>query len=161
VTYTAVTVARRPYGAPVGGWNPWATLRAREHIDFRLAPLPHGLGAVYWPRGRRVAIVIDPRLSRRERAAALAHELVHDERGGGCDALGMPETWAPVVAKDEQAVENTVARRFVPLDELDAYWRRREESDLPTTVADVAEEFDVAERVAEQAMLLLLKGEQV
>ena len=36
---------------------------------------------MYGRKGERAAIIIDPKLSQAERAAALAHELVHDERG--------------------------------------------------------------------------------
>ena len=63
-------------------WNPWRTLRSRSHIRFRLEALPDETGgAVYGKCGEDAAILIDRRLSQRDRAAALAHELVHDERG--------------------------------------------------------------------------------
>lgn len=136
-------------------WNPWRDLRAREHLDFRLAPLPHDLGAVYWPRGDRAAIVIDPDLTLEERNVALAHELVHDERGGGCDGSWMPAGWQVVAAREEGVVQREVARRLVPLDELDDYVARRIDSDIPTTPLDVAEEFGTTEKLAELAMLLL------
>lgn len=158
--HTAVVVARHPQDGQVAErYYPWRDLRGREHIDFRLAPLPHDLGAVYWPRGDRAAIVIDPALDQRERAVALAHELVHDERGGGCMCPpGMPEAWSHERTKDETCVRREVARRFVPLDQLEVFVERRLASDLTTTVLDVAEEFNTTEQMAELAMLLM-KGE--
>lgn len=92
-------------------WDPWAALADRPHIVFRFAELPAATGgAIYWPRGDLAAIIIDPALGERERTAALAHELVHDERGGGV-------TGDSATARDEAAVEREVARRLVPLDE--------------------------------------------
>lgn len=152
--YTAVTVAPPRHDASVGGaWNPWRALRSREHITFRLASLAEwDLDAVYWQRGERAVIVIDPALTRVERNAALAHELVHDERGGGC-------AWPAMVHREEVGVDREVARRLVPLDELEEWARRRTEAELVTTVHDVAEHFDTTEQLAELAMLLI-KGEQ-
>ncbi len=134
-------------------WNPWRALRSRTHIVFGLAVLPDRTGgAVYWPRGGRAALIIDPRLSRRDRNAALAHELVHDERGGGADHAGMPPSWAPVVARDEAAVDQEVARRLVPLDELVKFCEVAVLLDLGVTAFDVAEHFDVPEPVAARAL---------
>lgn len=136
----------------MGGWNPWRALRERDHLDFRLAPLPHQLGALYWPRGRRAAIVIDPELNQVERRAALAHELVHDERGGGAEATGMPASWQPVVTREEHRVEAEVARRLVPVEELKELARQRSTLELPLTVEEVADAFDVPGAVATHAV---------
>ena len=137
-------------------WNPWRALRSRTHIVFRLAVLPDAAqGAVYWPRGGRAAIIIDPRLPRAERNAALAHELVHDERGGGADHPGMPASWAPVVARDEAAVDQEVARRLVPPAELVRFCEVMALLDIGVTAHEVAEHFDVPPAVAGAALLQL------
>ncbi len=47
----------------------------------------------------------------------MAHELVHDERGGGVTAAGMPREWGPVVAREERRVDAEVARRLLPVAE--------------------------------------------
>lgn len=133
-------------------WNPWRELRDREHIRFRLARLPEDLDGVYWPRGGRAAVIIGDHLPRRERAAALAHELVHDERGGGCTANGMPPDWAPVVAREEARVERLVAERLVPTEELEDYIAVRLILGEPVEPHDVAEHFDVAESVVLTAL---------
>ncbi len=134
-------------------WNPWRALRSRTHIVFRLAPLPADTGgAVYWPRAGRAALIIDPRLPRRERNAALAHELVHDERGGGADQSGMPASWRPVVARDEAAVDQEVARRLVPPEELVRFCEVMTLLDIGVTAFEVAEHFDVPETVATEAL---------
>ena len=140
-------------------WNPWAELRRRAHLEFMLAPLPAITGgAVYWPEPGWAAIIIDPRLSRVERNAALAHELVHDERGGGADHPGMPPSWAPVVARDEAAVDQEVARRLVPPAELVKFCEVMVLLDLGVTAHEVAEHFDVPPAVAGAALLQLRAG---
>ena len=140
-------------------WNPWRELRRRTHIVFRLASLPAATGgAVYWPRAGRAAIIIDPRLSRSERNAALAHELVHDERGGGADHPGMPPSWAAVVARDEAAVDQEVTRRLVPPAELVRFCEVMVLLDIGVTAHEVAEHFDVPPAVADKALGLLKTG---
>lgn len=130
---------------------PWRELRAREHLVFVLERLPAVAGgALYWPLGRRRALVaIDRQLGRRERADALTHELVHDERGG-LDLSGLPAWGADrVEALEETLVWREVARRRVPLDEL-AAWVERVVADGQAVTAElVAEEFDVSVVVAE------------
>lgn len=109
-----------------------------------------------WPD--ETVILVDYSLGRRERRVVLAHELIHVERGVGTDQPGMPSTWAPVVAKEEAAVNAEVARRLVPLDELEEWVRRRTESDITTTPFDVSVEWDTTEQLAELAMLLMDPG---
>ncbi len=129
-------------------WNPWAELARRDHIVVGFDPCARaGGGAVYARRGALAAIVIDPALSLRERRAALAYELVHDERGGGCDLADMGPQWLPVVSREEARVDRIAASRLVPLDELRAFLTARG-SIGPVTLDDVAEEFDVPVRVA-------------
>jgi hypothetical protein len=132
---------------------PWRALRSRPHIVFRLTALPSDTGgAVYWPRGARAAIVIDPSLRRRERNAALAHELVHDERRGGASMVGMPPTWQAVVSRDEAAVDREVARRLVPPAELAKFLEAMDLLGIGVTAHEVAEHFDVTEAVATEAL---------
>jgi hypothetical protein len=135
--------------------NPWQVLREHPEITFDRAPLPEGLDAVVarWPDGDAV-IVLGDQLGRRQRNAALMHELVHLERGGGADTEGMPDGWRPVVARDEHQVDDEVARRLVPLEALRAMIRQWVDADLQVTVADVAGEFDVIDEVARRALLL-------
>lgn len=133
----------------------WSELASRAHIVFRLDPrLPDAAGgAAYWPRGDRAALIVDKRLGQRERKAAVAHELVHDERGGACQGDGMPAIWGAVVAREEHHVEREVARWLVPLDELVAFIERHTSAEeLGVTVWEVAEAFDVPDYVAERAL---------
>lgn len=142
-----------------GAWNPWRELRARTHLRFALDKVPEATGgAVYARRPSGAgAIVIDRSLNRRERNAALAHELVHDEHGGGCPTDGMPDMWLPVAHRHETRVRREVARRLVPLDDLQALREVHALNELPPfTVVDVAEIFDCTEDVALEAMLLLI-----
>lgn len=83
--------------------EPLARLAGVPHIRFELHPVAeHAGGALYARRGDRAVIVIDPAMGRVERRATLAHEFVHDERGGGADTPGAPGTWAAVVAATER-----------------------------------------------------------
>lgn len=136
-------------------WDPWRELRHRSHIIFEFDSVAKlGGGAIYARRGTMAAIVIDPDLPRRDRRAALAHELVHDERGGIVDHTHSPATWAAVVQREERRVDDVAASRLVPLDQLDA-WARRRVSAGPIYAIDVADEFDVPSRVALVAIRLL------
>lgn len=114
-------------------------------------------GAAYYRSGGLAAIIIDPRLSRSERNAALAHELVHDERGGGADHPGMPASWAAVVARDEAAVDQEVARRLVPPAELARFCEVMALLDIGVTAHEVAEHFDVPPAVAGAALRQLAR----
>jgi hypothetical protein len=136
-------------------WNPWRELRRRPHIAFTLADLPAGVEALYARRRGRAAIAVSRALPRRERAAALAHELVHDELAdeiGPAPGATAPPAWDAVVAREEARIDREVARRCVDLDALAAFVDRRVDLDEAVDAADVAECFDVAEWVARAAL---------
>lgn len=137
-------------------WQTWRALRDRDHLLFHVGELPDATGgAVHVRRGEQVVVVIDPRLDRVERTCALAHELVHDERGGGCDHPTMPDTWRPVVAREERTVERITAERLVPTRALLEFCVARADAGLSLSATDVAEEFEVTEQVADQALMAL------
>ena len=88
-------------------WNPWAHLRAHRRVALTMRPLPTGTSAyVDFDDGH---IYIDTSLLQRERNDALAHELTHLERG---------RPVARFEDAEERAVNEEVARRLIPLDEL-------------------------------------------
>lgn len=130
-------------------WNPWLTLRERHWLTLEWAELEHGRGRLV-DDGRRRVVQLDHRLSRRDRSAVLAHELVHDER----DLLYDEHTPPGLVEKEEHAVRRITAERLVPLDALARYIARQDGGGV--TVAMVAEEFDVSAEVAELALRCLL-----
>lgn len=92
-------------------------------------------------------IVLATRLGRRPRRCALAHELIHDERG-----LVVSEMPPELAKKEESAVEREVARRMVPRAELVAMIARATDLGEGLGVAEVAEAFDVDEDVARRAL---------
>ena len=144
-----------------GAWNPWRALRERRHLEMRRVDLPDEVGgAVYWPTRDFVAVLIDKRLGRVERRCALAHELVHDERGGGVPSEGMPPQWEAIRVKDEHAVDDEVARRLVPLDELASVVSAMSDLGEGVEAWQVAEHFDVTEAVARRALELLAAERQ-
>lgn len=97
-------------------------------------------------------ILLEASLRRRERLVALAHELVHAERG-----IGYPVASDATMQLEEERVRREVARRLVPLDRLRRYTRSGAGS-RPVSAADVAAEFDVTEEVAELACWLLRRS---
>ena len=129
-------------------WNPWAALRAHPEIRLEWDRLggARGLAIVDFTGP---LVVLDYRLPRRERRAVLAHELIHHERG-------IPTAGAPphIVEREEASVDQEVARRLVPLDELAAFVAARATVGGVTSY-DVADEFEVPNRVAVRAMRLL------
>lgn len=139
-------------------WNPWRALRDRTHITLLRRRLPDGILGVYGRRPPVAAIVLDDRLDRQERRAVLAHELIHDERGGSIERPGMPRTWDDVVRREELIIDREVARRLVPPDELSRFARAREELGESIGAAEVAEEFDVPEWVAMDALKLFVQS---
>lgn len=136
-------VSPRRYGvASVERWNPWRALCGAPELELALVPLPAKAGGgLYLPQpGGWVAILIDDSLGRRDRNAALAHELCHHELDGGKEAV----------------VRRRVAERLVPLDELRAFIEARVSPELEgVTVREIADEFDVPESVARRAVDML------
>ena len=102
--------------------------------------------------------MLDPALDRRRRRTALAHELIHDERGTGCDQRDAPATWAVVVGREEAAVDAEVVRRMVPAAELWAIAAARAELGDALLAWEVADEFDVDETTAHAALVSLRHG---
>ena len=95
-----------------GAWDPWAELERRPHITFALRALPPATGGgIYarWSDGTAV-LAIDPSMSREDQAAALTHELIHDERGGvPCE--GSPD-YEALEAQEEATVRRITALRL-------------------------------------------------
>ena len=89
----------------VTAWNPWAELARRTHL--RLVWTERGpRGCLEFATGE---LRVRRALPRHESRCVLAHELVHDERGG------VPR-W--LVPREERAVCHEAARRLIPLDDL-------------------------------------------
>lgn len=132
---------------PAGRWNPWRALRDRPHIELRFGRLG-GLQGLWQRDHLGELIVLDDRLDRRQRRCVLAHELVHAERG-----IGHGAATDATMEREEAAVRREVARRLVPTAELRRFVRRRLSAG-PITLAEIAEEFDVDEEVAAEAVAL-------
>lgn len=64
----------------------------------------------------------------------------------------MPASWAPVVVRDEAAVDREVALRLVPPEELAKFLEVMELLEIGVTAHEVAEHFDVPEAVASVAL---------
>lgn len=134
-------------------WNPWTVLCDRPDIDLTWAPLPCGVRGQITQRGNRWVITLDPRLDQIERRAALTHELIHHERG--LPRTGLPDA---LRIRDELAVHAEVARRLIPPAELARFIAQRRSLGEPVTVACIATEFRVPERVARHATTATMAG---
>lgn len=132
-------------------------LRARSEVEMIVCDLPAGMRALYACDGADHAILISRQLSPSERLAALAHELVHLDRGHAGHDPSMPETMRACVQREERRVDRIVAAQLVPLGELQRWVQRRALLEA-VTVAMVAEEFDLAEHVAETALELIRRA---
>lgn len=108
-----------------------------------------GGGGIYGRRGDRAVIVLSPDLGRIERNEVLGHELIHDER-----RITSPSASDLTMEREEAIVRAEVARRLVPLDELHEFVTRTVTVE-PVTARLVAQEFDVTEPTAQDALVQL------
>lgn len=128
-----------------GMWDVWDAAERADDLVVRQHPLPAVTGGgLYW-RDDPSLIILDPSLEEPVRGEVLAHELVHHERG--------PRPWS--VAREEQAVDDLVAKRIVDRGELLEHVRGRLALDLGVGPDDVGHAFGVSERVATRALRLL------
>ena len=138
-----------------GTYRPWRDLAQRDHVVLLTMPLPAEVGGgAYVPHGSTAAIVLDPDLSQVQRRCVLTHELVHDERGGGCYAQFMPAAWDAVVSREEQLVDDIAVTRLVPPDELIRVCVELEMACTHVEPHHIAEHFHVTEAVAGRALEL-------
>lgn len=134
-------------------WSPWRAARDTPNLSIRLDRLPVETGgAAIATAGDQVFVFLDRRLTRAERKAALAHELVHLERGttGKCRFVHGPLSAG--VFREENRVDRIVALRLVPLDELAVFVDRLGDLGHGVGPIEAAEEFDVPARVAAVAL---------
>jgi hypothetical protein len=137
--------------------KPWRALRERPEIEFLLCDLPDGVKAIYAQRGDDRAILVSRRLGAAERLAAVAHELAHDDRGGGCHHPDLPPLLRVATVREEARVQAIVADQLVPPTALAEFVERR--SEVEHVVAwMVAEEFGVPADVASLALDRLASG---
>jgi hypothetical protein len=113
-----------------------------------------GGGVIAWVDGRTI-ILVDDALGLEERRVALAHELVHDERGGPLPS----DVDQVLVAREERRVDDEVARRLAPADELFAVAFRADELGVGVEAWEVAEQLGVTTDVIERAVRLIGDGE--
>ena len=132
-------------------WRPDEGDRLEDRVVTVDFPVP-GLRALYVTDGEEWAILVDRRLGATERLAAIAHELVHHERGGGCCHPGMPDSWRDVVRREEARVERIAARRLVPPADLAEFVDDMLSIDLPVDAGSVAEHFEVPIETASRAL---------
>lgn len=120
-------------------------------LGFERLPNECGGAAIYFGP-RTTVILLDPRLTQAERKAALAHELLHLERGSISHCRNVRGALSVEVVREENRIQREVALRLVPLDELGRVVDRLAGLGHGVMPADVADEFDVPPVVASQAL---------
>jgi len=120
-------------------------------LGFERLPNECGGAAIYYG-ARNTVILLDTRLTQAERKAALAHELLHLERGSVSKCRNIRGALSVEVVREENRIQREVARRLVPLDELGPVVDRIAGLGHGVTALEVAEEFDVPPVVASQAL---------
>jgi len=134
-------------------WSPWRVLKHLPNVTMTFAELPNETGgAVLARRGNATVIVLDRRLTQAERKVALAHELLHLERGSTSHCRNIRGALSVEVVREENRIHREVALRLVPLDELGSMVDRMTSLGHGVTAAEVADEFDVPQVVASQAL---------
>lgn len=120
-------------------------------LGFERLPNECGGAAIYFGP-RNTVILLDPRLTQAERKAALAHELLHLERGSISHCRNVRGALSVEVVREENRIQREVALRLVPLDELGPVVDRLAGLGHGVMPADVADEFEVPPVVAAQAL---------
>lgn len=122
-----------------------------------LCHLPPGVRAIYATQDGQRAILVSRDLPPAERLAALAHELKHDERGGGCHAPDTPRLLRVAAGREEARVDRAVAADLLPDEALRPYIEQRAELGM-VLARDVAADFDVSVEVAHLSLVRLASG---
>lgn len=136
-------------------WNPWHALKQQPHLLLDVVPLPPACGGgMFVPHPDGDVLLLDQRLSQAERRCVLAHELIHQEWGSPCGAIGQPRAWDTVIAREERRVHEEAIRRLVPPDQLRTFCAGVSDF-LAVEPHQVADEFHVTVEYAEHALFLL------
>lgn len=144
-------------GVPTDGvtpWNPWKTLPHLSHVyvDF-YATTPEGVhGLSCQASNGNIAIALDANLGQPERCWTLAHELVHIERGGGCQARPGNPIWGIQITKEEAAVNAIACDRLIPPRLIAADVRQALTLDKDPPIEDLADRYWVPPTVIQLAL---------
>jgi hypothetical protein len=137
-------------------FDPWLAVDDHPDLSVLFHPVAGLMGGGFHVRtDGHAVIVLDPALDATMRRTVLTHELVHHERGGGPGRPGAPATLDLLVERDERAVDDEVARRLVPVDELDRVVAELVADSGGASVTDVAAHFAVPTDVARVALAQL------
>lgn len=130
-------------------WHVWDDLARRTHIVLQFGVIDGAVALIEDLGDGLRQITLDARLDRRARRAALAHELVHDERSILFDV----DTPAGLVEVEERTVRAEVVRRLVPPVELADLVATSIDAGHQVTWRTVADTFDVPRHIATDALI--------
>lgn len=141
-------------------WNPWRALKQQPQLLLDIVDLPPACGGgMYVPHPDGDVLLLDRQLSQAERRCILTHELIHQEWGSPCGAIGQPRSWDTVMAREEIRVHEEAIRRLVPSDALRAYCEGISDF-LAVEPHEIADHFHVTLEYAEHALFLLAAQQQ-
>lgn len=134
-------------------WEPDREAELRGDVTIANAPLPRKTGGAVAIRygDDSTVILIDPTLIGPARRDALAHELIHHDRGGGAHGAGW-ERFRPDRIREERRVNRIVAERLIPTMHLQHFCDQQADLGHGVGPAEVMAEFEVSRAVAEQAL---------
>lgn len=132
-------------------WDPWETLRNRSDITLDWATLPAGHHGTVRRTSDGWIITLHARLDRAARRCALAHELIHVERG-------IVHASRATMIREEAIVRAETARRLIPCDELARTVTRMASIGIGVEARHVASFYDVTTAVARDALRQLTVG---
>lgn len=123
-------------------FHPYEELGADPGVTLVFLDLPHGVRGFLVDRPDGTAtIVVNRSLGWVERRATVTHEMRHRKRGVcGCRRI------------DERGIDDEVARLLIPDDDINAMFDIAVTNDLTVEVHQVADRYDVPERVARRRM---------
>jgi hypothetical protein len=138
---------------------PWAEAERRPGVQVREVLLPTECGgAAVQRRGDHIWVLIDQLGSPVEQRCRLAHELVHLDRGSSLRCRWSPTTWDVVVAREEQRVDEEVARWLVPDRALWELVGAMVAAGEDVTTVAIAEHFQVTRPLARLALERLARA---
>lgn len=126
------------------------------HLD-----LPDWAGnGLLWPKDSRWYILVRAGLDRHEAAAVVAHELAHWRRGVDPHHW-MPDTWAPIAAREERACDDLAATMLIDLRDLRAAMVACDNFGYAPTVDELAAEYEVPQWLMERAVAAVARSEGI
>lgn len=142
----------QPPATPADGWDPEDATRDPDRVRVVEDPVAAIMGGAFvLHRDGIHLIVVDPSLHPWLRRVAMAHEMVHVERGI-VDCAETPAGWDALVEREEVRVREEVTDRLAPPPAVDAFVAQCLAAGEPVVLDEFAAPFQLPEDVAALAL---------